>query len=219
MTPVHCRFSGAEASGEKGAALIIALLVAVLLGALAAGAITIAMTDTLIADSHRAAHEAACASEAALDRALHDLAALADWSLALAPPPANVVSTFNDGRTVASAPDGRRLDLIRLTVDRQADSDSRDGPFLAPADRPQWRLYAHAPIADLPVDGPAGPPAYLIVWVADDADGDGDPLADGNSQVLVRAEAYGIGARRGVEAAIRRGPGAVVQVLARRAME
>jgi hypothetical protein len=60
-------------------------------------------------------------------------------------------------------------------------------------------------------------PAYLLVWVADDGEGDGDPAVDSNGQILVHAEAYGAsGACRGVEAAIRRAQPPVVQVLARR---
>ena len=54
------------------------------------------------------------------------------------------------------------------------------------------------------------PPAYLLVWVADDGeDGDGDAVRDSNSRVMLRVEAYGgAGAHRSIEAIV------MLQVLA-----
>ena len=45
----------------------------------------------------------------------------------------------------------------------------------------------------MPADA-GGNPAFLAVWVADDAvDGDGDPSADKNGVILVRGAAFGPG--------------------------
>ena len=128
-----------------------------------------------------------------------------DWSAVLAAPPANV-STFNDGAFEPRGPDGRPLDLADLTVERQRESDERDGTGVFGADAPQWRLFAHAPMRDLLPSRRLDLPIYLVVWVADDGvDGDGDAARDVNETILVHAQAFGIaGARRSVEAAVSR---------------
>jgi hypothetical protein len=191
---------------EHGAALVLALLLMVLLGVIGAALITLTTTETMIAASYRHAAEAASGAEAALERALHDLATVPDWSSVLAPPPANLQSTFNDGAVEPRAPDGRLLNLANLTADRQRESDGRDGAAVFGADSPQWRLYAHAPIRDLLPAPRIDLPIYLVVWVADDGmDGDGDGSRDANRTILVHAQAFGSsGARRAVEAAVRR---------------
>ncbi len=200
---------------EQGAALIIALLVLALLSGIVAALVTVSATDTLISATYRHSTEASHAAEAALERALHDLAVLPEWTPVVAEPPANVMSSFVDGLLVAVAPDGRRLDLSRLTTDRQRESDARDGAVVFGADAPAWRLYAHGSLQDLLPPGEIALPMYLVVWVADDGlDGDGDPGADANGRIVVHAEAFGVGGtRRAVEAAVRRlSNGAVRQV-------
>jgi len=189
---------------DQGVAVIIALLMAVLLGAIAAALVALTTTETLISASFRHSQEASHGAEAALERALHDLATLPDWSAALAAPPVNVTSSFIDGSLFPTAPDGSTLDLTRLTLQRQRESDARDGPDVFGADSPQWRLYAHAPIRNLLLQEGILLPIYVVVWVADDgSDGDGDPTRDANGRIVVRAEAFGSGgARRAVEAAI-----------------
>ena len=91
---------------DHGIAVIIALLLAVLLGAIAAALVTLTTTETSISLSFRHAQEASHGAEAALERALHDLAAMGDWSAALAAPPGNVTSTFDDGADRAAHPGG-----------------------------------------------------------------------------------------------------------------
>jgi hypothetical protein len=191
---------------ERGAALLMVLLLTMLLLAVGASLVTVTTTETLVAASHRFALETWHGAEAALERAACDLAVMPDWSAALAPAPANVVSGFDDGIVEARGPDGRVLRLSDLTAERQRDSDARDGPAVFGADSPQWRLFAHAPLASLAPDPTARVPAYLVVWVADDGrDGDGNPAIDLNQTVLVHAEAFGgRGARRAVQAAIGR---------------
>ena len=100
-------------SNERGIAVVIALLTMVLLGALAAALVTLTTTETLVSASFRRSLEVAHGAEAALERGLHDLSAMPDWSPALAAPPANVTSSFDDGETTPRGPDGRMLDLAR----------------------------------------------------------------------------------------------------------
>src|SRR5512134_1341344 len=122
---------------ERGVAVLIALLMALLIGAVAAALVALTTTETLISASFRQGREAAYGAEAALERALHDLAPMADWSPVLVAPPANLTSSFDDGDVKPRGPDGRTLDLARLTAERQSESDSRDGPALFGADSPR----------------------------------------------------------------------------------
>lgn len=203
---------------DHGIAIVIALLLALLLGAVAAALVTLTTTETSISLSFRHAQEASHGADAALERALHDLAAMADWSAVLAVPPGNVTSTFDDGQTVPRSPAGQSLDLTRLTAQRQAESEVRAGPDVFGADSPAWRLFAHAPLsALLPGDG-FDLPLYLVVWVADDEwDGDGNPAVDSNGRVVVRAHAFGPGGtERSAEARVGRTGGGDLQIVARR---
>jgi len=205
-------------ANDHGIAVVIALLLALLLGAVAAALVTLTTTETSISLSFRHAQEASHGAEAALERALHDLAAMGDWSVALAVPPGNVTSTFDDGQAVPRSPAGQSLDLTRLTAERQAESDARAGPDVFGADSPEWRLFAHAPLSELlPGDG-FDLPLYLVVWVADDEwDGDGNPAVDSNERILVRAAAFGAGGtERSAEARVGRTGGGDLQILARR---
>jgi len=205
-------------TNDHGIAVVIALLLALLLGAIAAALVALTTTETSISLSFRQAQEVSHGAEAALERALHDLAAMGDWSATLAAPPGNVTSTFDDGETVALTPAGRSLDLAQLTAERQAESDSRAGPDVFGADSPEWRLFAHAPLQALLPGAGLDLPLYLVVWVADDEwDGDGDPAVDSNERILIRAHAFGAGgAERSAEARVGRTGGGDIHILARR---
>ena len=195
---------------------MIALLVTVLLGLLGAGLLTLADTEISIAASYRHGQEASYGAEAALERALADLASAADWSTVLAPPPGNLVSTFDDGQANVRLPDGRVVSLAALTLGRQRESDEAAGPAAFGADSPRWRLFAHAALQDLAPSPASGTPLYLVVWVSDDgADADGDPSRDANGRMLVHAEAFGTaGARRAVAATLERTAAGMVRRLA-----
>jgi len=208
--------SSAFPNNERGVAVVLALLMAILLGAIAAALVTLTTTETLISASFRHAREASYGAEAALERGLHDLATMPDWSPALSAPPDNVASSFDDGEVMPSAPDGRRLDVARLTADRQRESDERDSPAVFGADSPQWRLFAHAPVRALLAAPGLDLPLYLVVWIADDeSDGDGNPSVDSNGRILVYAVAFGAGAaRRSVEARIGRTDAGDLRLLA-----
>jgi hypothetical protein len=204
------------AGDERGAALTIAVLVAALVSVIAAGLLVLTMTETVISASYRNSREASYAAEAGLERALHDLGSVTDWSLVLASPPINVTSSFVDGTLTPVAPSGVTLDLAGLTAARQRESDARDGPDLYGADSPEWRLFAHAPlVAELSPPAHA-PPVYVVVWVADDGfDGDGDPSKDANGRIVVRSEAFGAsGTRRAVEATVGKSAAGVLRLIA-----
>lgn len=196
------------ALSERGSAVLVALLLSLLVAAIAAALVVVTTTETLIAASYRHAQEASYGAEAAIERALYDLAAIPDWSTVVAPPPANVTSSFDDGEVTPRGPDGRQLNLAQLTADRQRDSDARDSPGVFGGDTPQWRLFAHARLGELSSSPGLDLALYLIVWVADDeSDGDGNAAADSNSRILVWAVAFGAGgARRSVEARVARAP-------------
>jgi hypothetical protein len=182
---------------DKGTALICVLMVTTLLATLSAAVVLVVMTDSMASANHGAAQQALYAADAALEQTMSELRAT-DWSTA----PGSVVSArLWDGAHAPRAPDGTVLDLARRAVERQADSDRIFGPS---PNRPVWRLFGHAPFSDLTPGGVVVPPAYLVVWMADDGDeGDGDPERDSNDVLMVRVEAFGTsGAHRSVEATL-----------------
>jgi hypothetical protein len=200
---------------EAGAALIVALLIALLLGAIGAVLVALANTESALSAAYRHVHEAMNGAEAGAELALHDLAAIGDWSAVVAVPPANRTARFVDRTMFPTAPNGQTLDLAALTANRQRESDARDGPGLFGADSPQWRLFAYARLSDLLPRSEPVFPVYLVVWVADDGvDGDGDPAADANGIILIRSEAFGSGgARRVIEAAVGRAENQSIRLL------
>ena len=187
---------------EQGTALIAVLMVITLLAALSAAVVLVTMMESRAAGNHEAAQFCLYAADAALEQTISELRA-ADWRLL----PGNLVSAHlrNTGAP-PRAPDGSTLDLARLTMTLQAESDE---VFALNADRPRWHLFAHAAFSALVPSGVVMPPVYLLVWMADDGDeSDGDPERDSNDRVLVRAEALAAsGARRSIEATLSRETG------------
>jgi len=183
-------------SAERGTALLTVLMVTTLVGSLAAAIVFVVMTDSLASANHGAAQHALYAADAALEATLGELR-LADWRVL---PGGGVSGRLWDGALAPRAPDGTILDLARLTLERQAESDAI---FRASPDRPVWHLFGHAPFQDLVPDA-VTLPAYLLVWLQDDGDeGDGDGERDSNDVLVVRAEAFGAsGAHRSVQATI-----------------
>lgn len=199
---------------ERGVALLMALVTAALVTAIATTMVMSSSTDLVITGNTRASTEAMYAAEAAGQRAIGELATIADWSTVLAAPPGNVTATFDDGETMVRAPDGRSLSVPVLTAARQTASAVTYGPGFG-ADSPVWRLFGHADIRALLPPGVTSPPAYVLIHVADDGgDGDGDPESDANGQLIVYAEAYGVsGAHRAVELAVSRVTPGTIRVL------
>ena len=70
-------------SGEHGAALIVTMMVVLMLAAMGRGLITLSDTEAALAHNHRAAGEVRYAADAALERALTELAAIGSWTSVL----------------------------------------------------------------------------------------------------------------------------------------
>jgi hypothetical protein len=104
------------------------------------------------------------------------------------------------------------LDLPALTDGLQRESDAANQWG---ADGQVWRLFGYAPLHTL-LDAAGGGVAagsafYTVAWVSDDpADGDGNPSADANGRVVVRAEAFGpFRSRQALVATVRRDGGSL----------
>jgi len=190
-------------TGQRGSALICVLMVTTVLATLSGALVLVVMSESMASANHGAAQQAVYAAEAGLEDTLSELQT-ADWRSL---PGTAVSACLRDPALTPRAPDGMALNLVALAAARQAESDA---VFAASPDRPVWRLFGHGPFGDLAPGRPNIPPAYLLVWVADDGeDGDGDAARDANSRVMLRVEAYGAaGAHRSIEAVV------MLQVLA-----
>lgn len=193
-------------SRQNGTALICALMITALLGMLGGALVVLVATETLISANHRDGLEASYAADAGLERAIGDLRTLSAWQTVPGTAAGTATPDFRDGASAPALSDGTILDLARLTLERQADSNA---VYPAGPDRPIWRLFAHAPISWLLPRSVIRSATYLVVWIADDvADGDGDPLRDSNGVLVLRAEGFGLrGLRRRIEATVAREDG------------
>jgi hypothetical protein len=184
---------------DEGSALVAVVGIMGLL-AVAAGALLL-LTSTEIASSghHRDAQEMAFAAEAGLAVGIRELQEAPDWSDVLA---GVRQAAFRDATVTPTLVDGTSVDLADLTAALQAESDALSN---FGADNPRWRLFAYGPARNL-APAAASSTAYLVIWIADDAaDADGNPEADTNAVLQVRADSVGPRfARRGVAAAVRR---------------
>jgi len=205
---------------EAGGALIVAVMAMTLMLAFGSALVLIAVTETKISAYHASGIEALYAADAAIERALVDLAQLATWDPALN---GTATSTFTDGgRGGIHLVSGTRIDLDEATrslrCGRPAPCTDADVSAFA-ADRPsgrnnpKWQLYAWGPLARM--ESGDRPSVYVAVWVGDDpAERDGDPLRDGTEQddpgrgvIRVTSQAFGsAGVRRAVEVTIVRRP-------------
>jgi hypothetical protein len=183
--------------------LLLALMFTTLVTTLGGALVVLVAAETAISANHRDALEALYAADAGIERAMGELRTLSAWQDVPGAAPAAAPPDFRDGAVAPGLPDGTILDLARLTAERQAGSNAAYPPG---ADRPIWRLFAHAPIDRLLAAGAIRSPTYVVLWIADDvADADGDPLRDSNGVLVVRAEAFGLrGMRRRIEAAVGR---------------
>jgi type IV pilus assembly PilX-like protein len=221
------------AKSETGIALVIVLLAMMLIAALGMALSLTTSTETRIAASYAWSAETFYAADAAIERVVHDLASVADWTDALD----GAAMSFSDGppgpRTM---PDGTRVDLNAITDRLNCGHLSCSAAELTTvnADRPwginnpTWRLYAHGPLRMLGSSIDVDPPNYVVVWVSDDPlENDGQPLIDGDETIApnpgrgilqVRAQAHGAGgSQRGIEMTLRRAA-ARVHVLSWREM-
>ncbi|HEY3043852.1 MAG TPA: pilus assembly PilX N-terminal domain-containing protein [Vicinamibacterales bacterium] len=188
-------------------AIILALMATLLMSALGAALVLTTSSEALISANFRNAQEGLHAADAALGRAMDDLASIPEWNAIL---DGSAQSAFVDGppsgvRTLA---DGSVLDLAR-TVNmmncRKATPCSAANLTAMTAERPWgannpvWRLFAYGPLSSLLPAHAIESPFYVIVMVADDpSENDNDPLHDGHigtnpgtGVMVLRGEAFG----------------------------
>jgi hypothetical protein len=200
---------------QSGVALVVVLLAIGLLSATAMGLALSSTITRLTGANHDEAVMLANASEAALELAARELAAIANWDNVLL---GVRTSTLVDGvpglRHVAP---GVSIDLVALTnlttcgraqmcTDAQVRDTTQERPW--GDNNPRWRLFVHRPLPTGPLAF-APPVVYAVVWLGDDAaETDGDPLIDGAGPdqlgrytMRARAEAFGPrGGRHTIEA-------------------
>jgi hypothetical protein len=175
-------------------------MVLTLIATVGAALSLIVFTESIVAGTYHASQQGLYAADAGIELAIAEARALSAWTSLPSSPSSS--SDFNDGQITPSGPDGTALDLVQSTMKRQAESDA---VYPNVADRPVWRLYAHATLNRIAGRAASGTP-YVVVWIADDADDlDGDPAVDTNDVVMLHAEAFTVrGGRRAIEVTIHR---------------
>lgn len=183
-------------SDERGVALFVSLMATLMLTALGAALVLNTTTETMLTHNFHSGQQAIYAADAGVERGIQDLIREPSWSAVLA---GGQVSGFVD-TPPHMLPDGTSADLVAMTAALQEETDTAYG--VANGNRPVWRVYGHGPLEDLLPTKPIVATGYVVVWVGDDpGETDGDPAADGNGHVLLRAEGFGEGgSRRVVEA-------------------
>jgi hypothetical protein len=173
-------------------ALLTTLFATALLMGLGLSIVLVGTMEFVLGAHDRNARALREASLAAAHLAIADLRAQPSWSAVLAegsmPPFAAVPGRAIDPSASPVAPwGGAALDLLALTADVRVAANTGNG------DPQVWRIFESARLDRL-LPGAAAGPWYLVVWVADDwADGDGDPAADTNGILAIRAVAFGPG--------------------------
>jgi hypothetical protein len=217
------------ARSDAGIALLLVVMSLALFLAVAATLVLMASMEIRMAGAERARHAVRGAAEVALERALQELAIAADLNEILAGSVRSGVAGADLAPQVAG---WGALDLPALTDGLQRESDAANQWG---ADGQVWRLFGYASLDTL-LDaagagasgagsasgaggsggaagggGTAGGGFYTVAWVSDDpADGDGNPSADANGRVVVRAEAFGpFRSRQALVATIRRQGGSL----------
>ena len=184
-------------AGSRGMALIVTMMALLALVALTGALIPLTSSETAIAANHRVTLQMLYGAEAALERAVREIEAVADWDEVLG---GRRRGTIWDDRTTPALADGVLLDLAAETarLDRAGAGRSGAGRGL------RWRLFAQGPLGAVLARDPTGGLLHTAVWVADDAaDGDADPLRDANGVLRLQAAAFGPAlAQRAVQATL-----------------
>jgi hypothetical protein len=211
-------------ASDAGLALLVVVISLALFLAVAAALVLMASMESRMAGAERARHAVRGAAEVALERALQELAIAADLNEILA---GSVRSGVAGADLSPELGEWGTLDLSVLTDALQHEAAAANQ---WDADGQVWRLFGYAPL-DVLLDA-AGPGAsgasaggggggggggtadsafYTVAWVSDDpADGDGNPSADANGRVVVRAEAFGpFRSRQALVATVRRQGGSL----------
>jgi hypothetical protein len=189
-----------RAQSERGAALVVALMATAAVAALVAAGLLNTAIERLVAAGYRDREEARYLLDAALERAVADLATMADWTPALN---GSVRSRFVDGppsgvrrawATAAPASSEDAVDLNQVVAIASCGhvTGCQTGDITrVTAERPwginnpRWQLFGYGTDAMLMTGSPSIPfslpqgRTYLVVLIGDDADEkDGDPGSD-----------------------------------------
>ena len=202
---VSCRAHSVRS--QQGSALIFSMMTLFVMMTIGAALVSISSIETQIAANFDRGTQVFYAADAALERALVDLSALADWDQAL---DGTTVSTFTEGpSTGMHRVGGAMVDLNAaaslLLCGRIAPCGDADVTAVTASrpwgrNNPRWRPYAWGPVGSREI--------YAMVWVADDpGETDGDPFHDGTGTdnpgrglIALTAQAYGPrGERRTIE--------------------
>lgn len=209
---------------ERGAALVVALQTVAIVMALGAALVLLTTTESAIASNFRAGAEALYAADAALERALVDLRASADWTEILAgrerasvvDGPASGVRRLRDGRAIDLSAMVNLANCLKAAGCSASDVTMQTAERPWGANNPRWVAYMHGFLADAAAPVPVRSPFYVVVLAADDpSENDDDPERDGISGatapnpgrgiLLLRAESFGPGgAHRTIEATVGR---------------
>jgi hypothetical protein len=190
---------------EVGTALLPVMLLMFLFSAIAIAMVVVVRVETTVAARFAEAVPALYAADAALAVAVSELRELVDWSPVLA---GAAQSAAADGLFTGpkAVPGGGSVDVCcgRASAAERLTRETALSAAIARRALP-WRPFLWTPLARLLPRSPLTR-LYVIVFVQDDEeDGDGDPGADANGRVVVRAEAIQPGGlRRSVEALIAR---------------
>lgn len=169
----------------EGSALLLTLLVVAMLAA--AGSALATLTDVERLSSANLPHGLTVeyAADAALEEAIAELSGSADWNAVLA---GGVRSRLFAGTSPVTTW-GAILDVNSLTRDLQARTDSaRPGSALTT----RWQVFLTGALSAMLPDDTTATRPFVVAWVGDDlAESDGNPGADSNGVILVRARAIG----------------------------
>jgi hypothetical protein len=189
---------GAQRQHEAGVALLHVVLSLTMLTVVAGGAAMLARVEVLVSHYQHNEREALYGAQAIAAMALQDLAGTADWNGVLA---GSRHAGFADGPvTVPRQIPGAGMVAVccgptSLTGRAQAETGEAWIPF-------GWQSLSGL------IDEPRAGRHYLIAWIADDpGDSDGNPAADSNDRLTLRAESFApVGVRKSIRALISRAP-------------
>lgn len=207
-------------SSRRGSALLLVIFAILLLSAIGLALGLTSVYESLASTNVRGARTTLYAADAALERAMLDLAPTPDWNQVLS---GDATSGFVDGGSTGlrDLPGGGTVDLQALVNFANC---GRETPCSLAAmnaitderrwgeNNPHWRLFAWGRLSDLVPSLDSRSDAYLVVLAGDDpAELDADPSRDGTRSgsgrgvLLLRASAFGHGgAVRTIEATVAR---------------
>jgi hypothetical protein len=165
---------------------VVVLLSTILLTALVLSLVMVTSGETMLTANYRHSQEALYAADAAVERVVQDILTVSQWN-ELISNGGNLQSSFTEGPTNVTLPDGTSIDVLRERDSLQAQSDATAVWGL---NNPRWQLYAYGPLSAILPDG-VDSPVYVAVCVADDpSENDGNPLIDGNGVLTLHAIAW-----------------------------